>query len=125
MTYPRQWGMKFEESRVSLQDSMIWSPSKSFSFLNLALDEMNSQLTAIDRNSLFEVSIGLAQMVTKENIVQVGDIVPVITMVGALLFLAGLIVQAFNFVFLSKLLDFEIVKSVYKFAVNDSFKYHS
>ena len=82
-------------------------------------------MTAIDRNSLFEVSIGLAQMVTKENIVQVGDIVPVITMVGALLFLASLIVQAFNFVFLSKLLDFEIVKSVYKFAVNDSFKYYS
>ena len=42
MTYPRQWGMKFEENQVSLQDSMIWSPSKSFSFLNLALDEMNS-----------------------------------------------------------------------------------
>ena len=82
-------------------------------------------MTAIDRNSLFEVSIGLAQMVTKENVVQVGDIVPVITMVGALLFLASLIVQAFNFVFLSKLLDFEIVKSVYKFAVNDSFKYYS
>lgn len=64
-------------------------------------------------------------MVTKENIIQVGDVLPVLTMVGALLFLAGLIVQAFNFVFLSKLLDFEIVKSVYKFAINDSFKYHS
>ena len=55
-----QWGMKFEESQVSLRDSMIWSPNKSFAFLNLALDEMNSQMTTIDRNSLFEVSIGLA-----------------------------------------------------------------
>ena len=84
--------MKFEESRISVRDSMIWSPTKNFSFLNLVLDEMNSQLTTIDRNSLFEVSVGLAQMVNKENIVQVGDIIPVITMVGALLFLVGLIV---------------------------------
>ena len=62
-------------------------------------------------------------MVTKENIVQVGDIIPVITMVGALLFLVGLIVQAFNFVFLSKLLNFEIVKSAYKFTNDDEFKH--
>ena len=86
---------------------------------------MNSQLTTTDRNSLFEVTTGLSTMVVYSEINQVEPILPIITKVGSLLFLASLFIQAFNYVFLSKLLNFDIVTSTFKFGVEETNRYSS
>ena len=127
MTYAVLWSMNFEERRVSIQDAIykFWAPSKTFAFLNLRLDDMSSHQATKERGSLFEVTIGLDNLVQKDN-VYFGSLVPLVGVVGGALFLSVLVIQATNYVFLSKLLNLAIVKSIFKFATyEEAHRLHS
>ena len=67
MTNPSRQSMKFEESRFSLQYSILafWT-NKEFTFLNLNRDEMGSHQSTKETGSLFELSMSLDRTITME-----------------------------------------------------------
>ena len=120
---PFSVNMLFREYEFEMQNQglQFWKSPEQTSFMNLHLDTSSMNQATREQGSLFEVRIGLDRVITRELSIFEGPVpLPLVAMIGGLLFLAQILVYLFNEFFMARLLSMEVVKSIYKYAEPNS-----